>query len=409
MKACKTTRKQRCCALKTYKNLFEKVIAYDNISKAIDRSSLRKRGRKDVIDILEHKDKHIKKIQKILSEKTWQPRKHTAEVINDGIIQKKRLIIRPDYAYEQIIHHCIVQVLMPIISKGMYEYSCGSIPGRGATLGKNYIEKFIRKNNVDNPPKNSRYRKENIKYVLKIDVHHFFQSINVDILKAKFAKIIKDENMLWLLDTVLQSNVVVYEGKDIDNGLPIGYYTSQWFANWYLQDLDHFIKEKLHIRCYVRYMDDMIMFGCNKKNLHKCLESIKEFLKTLDLELKGNHQVFRFDYIDKNGKRRGRCLDFIGFKFYRDRTILRKPIMYKATRKATKLKKKKILTWYDGCQVISYLGYFKHSNTYKIKEKYISSKISVKACKELISRHQKAINLKKSKKCNKIKGKEEKK
>ena len=395
--------------MKTYKNLFEKVIAYDNISKAIDRSSLRKRGRKDVIDILEHKDKHIKKIQKILSEKTWQPRKHTAEVINDGIIQKKRLIIRPDYAYEQIIHHCIVQVLMPIISKGMYEYSCGSIPGRGATLGKNYIEKFIRKNNVDNPPKNSRYRKENIKYVLKIDVHHFFQSINVEILKAKFAKIIKDENMLWLLNTVLQSNVVVYEGKDIDNGLPIGYYTSQWFANWYLQDLDHFIKEKLYIRCYVRYMDDMIMFGCNKKNLHKCLESIKEFLKTLDLELKGNHQVFRFDYIDKNGKRRGRCLDFIGFKFYRDRTILRKPIMYKATRKATKLKKKKILTWYDGCQVISYLGYFKHSNTYKIKEKYISSKISVKACKELISRHQKAINLKKSKKCNKIKGKEEKK
>lgn len=82
--------------------------------------------------------------------------------------------------------------------------------------------------------------------------------------------------------------------------------------------------------------------------------------------------------------------------------------MYKATRKARKLQKKKILTWYDSCQVISYLGYFKHSDTYKVKEKYINNKISVKACKNLISRHSKSLNLKKSKKCNKINNKGEK-
>ena len=211
--------------------------------------------------------------------------------------------------------------------------------------------------------------------------------------------------MLWLLNTILQSNIVSFEGQDVDIGLPIGYYTSQWFANWYL--LDHFIKEKLHIRCYVRYMDDMIMFGKNKKELKCCLEKIREFLKTLDLDIKGNWQIFRFDYIDKNGKRKGRPLDFIGFKFYRDKTILRKPIMYKATRKASKLEKKEKLTWYDACQVLSYMGYFKHSDTWLIREKYIAKKISIKACKSVISKHSKSLNLQKKQNSDKIKEKGE--
>jgi len=208
--------------------------------------------------------------------------------------------------------------------------------------------------------------------------------------------------MLWLLETILTSNIVVYHGEDINVGLPIGYYTSQWFANFYLQNLDHFIKEKLHIRCYIRYIDDMVMFGCNKRDLHKCLTAIKKELKEIDLKLKDNYQIFRFDYIDKDGKRKGRCIDFIGFKFYRDKTLLRKKIMFKAIRKTKAVKRKLKLTWYDACQLLSYLGYFKHSNTYKIKEKYILTKISVKSCKQVISKHSKSLNLKKIEKCNKI-------
>lgn len=393
--------------MRTYKHQFEKVIEYGNLAKAINRSSLRKRDRDDVYDVFLNPDKHIKKIIKQLLEQTWKPRKHRAEVINDGITQKKRLIIRPDFCYEQVIHHAVIQVMQPIFYKGMYEYSCGSIPDRGATLGQKYIEKYIRKNNISNPPKNCKWNKSNIKYVLKLDIHHFFQSINIDILKQKFANKIKDERMLWLLNTILQSNIVSFEGQDVDIGLPIGYYTSQWFANWYLQDLDHFIKENLHIRCYVRYMDDMIMFGKNKKELKRCLEKIREFLKTLDLDIKDNWQIFRFDYIDKNGKRKGRPLDFIGFKFCRDKTILRKPIMYKATRKASKLEKKEKLTWYDACQVLSYMGYFKHSDTWLIREKYIAKKISIKACKSVISKHSKLLNLQKKQNSDKIKEKGE--
>lgn len=213
--------------MRTYKHQFEKVIEYGNLAKAINRSSLRKRDRDDVYDVFLNPDKHIKKITKQLLEQTWKPRKHRAEVINDGITQKKRLIIRPDFCYEQVIHHAVVQVMQPIFYKGMYEYSCGSIPDRGATLGQKYIEKYIRKNNISNPPKNCKWNKSNIKYVLKLDIHHFFQSININILKQKFANKIKDERMLWLLNTILQSNIVSFEGQDVDIGLPIGYYTSQ--------------------------------------------------------------------------------------------------------------------------------------------------------------------------------------
>lgn len=394
--------------MKTYKNLFQKVISYNNLQKAIVRSSLRKRERDDVQDVFNNPDKHIKKIIFLLQTRSWKPRKHIAEEINDGINQKKRLIIRPDFAYEQIIHHAVIQILQPIFLKGMYEYSCGSIPNRGATLGKKYIEKYIKKNNISNPPKNCHLSKSNIKYVLKIDIHHFFQSIDITILKEKFAKIIKDEDMLWLLDTILSSNIVSYKKEDINIGLPIGYYTSQWFANWFLQDLDHFIKEQLHIKCYVRYMDDMVMFGRNKRELHKDLQEIKIFLQNINLSLKDNYQIFRFDYIDQKGKRRGRPLDFIGFKFYRDKITLRKPILYKTTRKVSKLKKKKKLTWYDGCQILSYMGYFKQSNTWKIRQKYITNKISLKACKKVISTHSKKLNLQNNKKNDKIEEREDK-
>lgn len=395
--------------MKTYKKLFDKIISTDNISKAIESSAKKKRERKDVVDILNDKPKHITKIQTMLTNRTWKPRMHEASLINDGTSQKPRIIIRPDYAYEQIVHHCVVQVLIPMFTKGMYEYSCGSIPGRGATLGKNYIKKFIEKNNINNPPKGCKWNKSNIKYVLKIDIKHFFENVDINLLKQKFARAIKDDATLWLIDTILNSNIATYKGQTICVGLPIGYYTSQWFANWYLQDLDHFIKEQLHVLCYVRYMDDMIMFGRNKRELRKHLERIRVFLKGIGLTLKSNYQIFRFDYIGKDGKRRGRCLDFIGFKFYRDKIVLRKAILYKATQKAAKIKKKRKITWYDGCQVISYMGYFKHSDTYKIREKYVASKISVKACKKLISKHSKAINLKKKEKYNKIEIKGEKK
>ena len=126
-------------------------------------------------------------------------------------------------------------------------------------------------------------------------------------MKQRFRKTITDLKFLELVDFVLDSNVgILPDGTVLNKGLPIGYYTSQWFANWFLQPLDHYIKEELRAVCYVRYMDDMVIFGSSKRELHKMFIKIREYLTTLDLEIKDNWQVFLFDYVDKNGVRRGR-------------------------------------------------------------------------------------------------------
>ncbi|MEI8127976.1 MAG: RNA-directed DNA polymerase [bacterium] len=368
--------------MKSYNHLFEELISYDNLHRAIINSSRRKRKREDVQKVLSNPSFYIEKLQAMLLDKTYAIQKHKAIEIFDGSSKKTRLIIQPKYLFEQIIQHAIVQVLSPIFMKGMYEFSCGSIPNRGCHYGKRHIEKFIREN--ENSPE--------IKYILKMDIHHYYQSVDIGILKEKLKKIIRDEKMLYVIDLVLDSNIAEHEGELINMGLPIGFYTSQWFANWFLQDFDHIIKEKLHTKCYVRYVDDIVLFNKNKKELHKNFATLKKYLNSVNLEIKGNWQVFKFEYTTSKGNKIGRPLDFMGFKFYRDKTTLRKSIMLKATRKALRLKNKEKITWYDASQLLSYMGWFKSTDTYNVFQKYIKPNVNIKACKLKIGQRQRLIN-----------------
>ncbi|MFI3202524.1 MAG: RNA-directed DNA polymerase, partial [Eubacteriales bacterium] len=337
----------------------------------------------DVAKILKNKSENAGIIKKILESEEYKIPTHEIVEINDGFSKKKRKIIKPKYKYEQIIHHAIVQTIEPIITRGMYEYSCGSIPGRGGHYGKKYIERFINKNQKE------------IKYCCKMDIYHFFQSVNHKKIKELFRKKIRDEKLIRLLEKHIDAYCDHEEGGE-KYGIPLGYYTSQWFSNWYLQQLDHHIK-KSGAKCYVRYMDDMIIFGRNKKSLHKLRKEISRFLKEeLDLEMKGNWQVFRFDFMTKDKIRKGRHLDFMGYRFYRDKTTLRKTIMLRATRKAAKMHKKEKITWCDASQMLSYLGWIKTADCHGSYEKYIKEKVNVKKLKKIISnknRRENEINI----------------
>ena len=116
------------------------------------------------------------------------------------------MIEKPRYNYEQVIHHIVVAACYDIFMKGMYEFSCGSVPNRGAHYGKRYIEKWIQTD------------KKNCKYVLKMDIRHFFESIDHDVLKGWLAKKIRDKRMLYILELII-------DGSEV--GLPLGFYTSQ--------------------------------------------------------------------------------------------------------------------------------------------------------------------------------------
>lgn len=293
----------------------------------------------------------------------YQNAKHHPILIHDGINRKKRTIIVPTFK-ELTVQHAVVIAMMPVFTRGMYEHSYASIPGRGAHKAKKVIEKWIRND------------RKNVKYVLKMDIRHFFDSVPHDRLKKKLTERVHDKRFLDLLFKIIDVTEV---------GLPLGFYTSQWFSNWYLEGLDHYIKEKLGAVHYVRYMDDMVVFGANKKQLHRMRAEIDAYLRReLGLELKGNWQVFRFDYIRK-GMRYGRDLDFMGFRFFRDRTILRRSIMLKATRKAKAISKKEKATIYDIRQMLSYVGWIDATDTYAMYEARIKPHVNIQKFKRRIS------------------------
>ena len=162
-----------------------------------------------------------------------------------------------------------------------------------------------------------------------------------------------------------------------------GNFTSQWFANFNLQDLDHYIKEQLKVKYYIRYMDDMVLFHRNKKELHKIRIKIEEFLKKEDLKLKGNWQLFKTE---------SRPLDFLGYRFYRGYTTLRRSNFLRIRRRLKKISKKKELDVKDAAAVISYRGYLKHANSYNYQQKYVRNTVPIKKCKEVIKNASRKYN-----------------
>lgn len=353
--------------MKSYNHLYEKFIEDGNKIVAIHDSARGKKDRRGVREFLDDEDGGIARVDKYLH--PYRNSKHKPVQIYDGITRKKRVIIVPKY-YEQVVHHMVVNTLRPIIEHGMYEHSYASIPGRGAHQGKKAIEKWIRRD-----PKNC-------KYCLKMDIRKFFDSIPHDILLKKMRDRIHDERFMEILEEIISVT---------DRGLPLGFYTSQWLSNWYLQDLDHYIKEQLRAPHYIRYMDDMVVFGSNKRKLHRMRIDIDEYLQThLGLQLKDNWQVFRFDYI-RAGKHRGRMLDYMGFRFYRDRTTMRRSIMLKATRKARRVGRKEKPTVFEIRQMLSYIGWIGCTNAYNMYLERIKPYVNVQNFKRRISRYDKSV------------------
>lgn len=356
--------------MKSYNHLFEKYISKENYYLAVKNATRHKSGKKRKYKKARYFKSNVEKLKPSLLEyaRNFKSEKHKRVEIYDGIQRKKRTIIVPSMR-EQVVHHMVVNVMKPIWLKSMYEHSYGSIPNKGAHLAKKTIEKWIHNKDKD------------MKYCLKLDISKFFDSIPHDILKSKLALQIHDKQFLNIFYEILSVQEV---------GIPLGFYTSQWIANWYLTDLDHYIKEILKVKYYVRYMDDMVLFGASKKRLHKVRKCIQGYLENeLGLRLKSNWQVFLFDYVRTDGTHIGRDLDFMGFRFFRDRTILRKSIMLKATRKARKLNKKLFKTVHECRQMLSYLGWVDCTDTYGLYKKQIKPFVSFKRLKKRVSSYDK--------------------
>jgi len=429
--------------MRSYNNLYEQMLQDDYIKQCFKKAAKKKKNRKDVREVLNDLDEHTELLKKMLAEELFIPDHHKPSIINESSNKKTRRILKPHYKYEQVIHHCVIGQFKAIVMNGLYEFSCGSIPKRGVHYGKKYMRKWLDSYNGKKS------------FVLKMDVHHFFESINRRIIKRKLKEVIRDKRFYRLLCILIEHDKIALVAKILTNagieideeqtktlvgciafddvsgaltilrnigivgvmyeelrkvieemkkGVPLGYFTSQWFGNFYLKALDHYIKEELHAEYYMRYMDDMVILGKSKKKLHKIHRSIEMYLnENLNLEIKKDWQVFRFEYpvtedgkpvFDKNGKQvtKGRMLDFMGFQFHHDRTTIRKSNIESARRKANHISKQEKISWYNASVMLSYMGLFKHTDTYNYYIEHIKPKVNIKKLKRIISKHSRREN-----------------
>ena len=346
--------------MKRYNDIYSKITNYENIMLAISKASRGKTKRSNVKKILERQEYYAFELRNMLINKSYIPSKCNEVKIFDGARKKERIISKPRFYPDQCIHWAIMLQIEPLLHKRMYRWCCASIKNRGIHYASKKVKKVLKDDNF------------HTKYCVQLDVHHFYQSINQDILIKTLEKIFKDKDLIWLLSVII---------KSYKEGLPIGYYTSQWLANLYLLELDNYIKHDLKVKHYLRYMDDMLLFGSNKRKLHKNRIDIERYLNNkLDLKLKPNYQLYKTD---------SRPVDFLGYRFHRGYTTLRKSNFLRIKRRIKRIYKKGDISLHDAYSVISYNGWVVHSNCYKFFNKYIKPYISIEQCKNIIRQDMK--------------------
>lgn len=330
--------------MKRYNNLFEKIVSLDNIKLAHEKARRGKRHYKEVIMVNAEPGKYFQEIRKMLVEKTFINSKYTkvTKITDNG---KVREILKLPYYPDRIIHHAIMNVLEPIWFKTLIRDTYSSIKGRGIHDGVKRVKEALRD-------------KENTQFCLKLDIQKFYPSINNELLKLTIRKKIKDSDVLWLLDEIIDST----------KGVPIGNYLSQYFANLFLNDFDHWIKENHKEKYYFRYCDDIVILHKSKQHLHRLQREIVQYLAGCELKVKSNWQVFPINI---------RGIDFLGYRFFHNYVLVRKSISQKLIKKTALIRK----GWENAKptevinSIMSYMGWLKYANAKNLFNKIIDKEI----------------------------------
>lgn len=260
-------------------DLYPRVWAFENLYLAYRKARKGKRGRPPAASFEFDLENNILMVQEELRKKTYRPGPYVSFYIHEP---KKRLISAAPFR-DRVVHHAVCNVIEPLFERRFIFDSYANRAGKGTHRALNRCQEFAR-----------RYR-----YVLQCDLKQFFPSIDYAILREILARVISDQDMLWLVDQILASGVGVlseeyemiwFPGDDLlascrHRGLPIGNLTSQFWANVYLNPFDHFVKRELRCSAYLRYVDDFLLFAEDKETLWKWREAIQERLARFRLAM----------------------------------------------------------------------------------------------------------------------------
>ena len=314
-------------SMKRYNGLWQQVCSRENIGLAYQRAKKGKSHYREVQLVEKNKEWHFNELQMMLTDKTFRNSPYREELRNDS--GKERLIKILPFWPDRIAQHCVANVVEPLLNKSLVRDTYSSIKRRGVHDGVRRIKRAMED-------------RKGTAFCLKLDIKKYYDSINNDLLKIMVRRKIKDLDVLWMLDLVIDSAI----------GVPIGNYLSPIFGNLYLSPVDHYAKEVLKCRYYYRYCDDIVVLSSSKERLHLVRQEIEKAVNDLKLEIKSSWQIFPVD---------SRGVDFLGYRFFHGFTLVRKSIVQNFKKKMKRGKSESIPAYY---------GWFCHANSYRLRRKY---------------------------------------
>ena len=352
--------------MKTYSGLYSQICAFENLWKAACQAQRGKRFQHNVARFNFHRERELFRLQEELLAQTYHPGTYREFTIYEP---KKRMISAAPYR-DRVVHHALCNIIEPIFNRTFIFDSYACRLGKGTHRAVNRFTQFCRQN----------------RYVLKADIQKYFPSIDHEILKALVRRKIRDDQTLWLIDLIIDSSnpqepvIAYFPGDDLftpddrRHGIPIGNLTSQFLANVYLNPFDHFIKEQLRCRYYIRYCDDFVVLNDDKAWLHKVKAQMEEYLMSLRLKLhRRKSQVFPV----KDGT------DFLGYRIFPTHRRVRRESITRFRRRMRRLQeeyaKGEITLSHIKQSIQSWLGHVSHADSYGLRKQLLREIVFVRA------------------------------
>jgi retron-type reverse transcriptase len=343
--------------MKTYKNLYPRICSFENLLLAAKKAQKGKRFKTNTAEFNFQLERELLTLQQELLSQTYQPGGYHEFYIFDP---KKRLISAAPYR-DRVIHHALCNVIEPIFDKTFIYDSYACRKGKGQHKAVQRFTQFCQNN----------------KYVLKCDIRKYFPTIDHEILKEKIRQKIADKKTLWLIDLIIDSSneqervEQYFWGDDLFSqlrrkGIPIGNLTSQFFANIYLNDMDHFIKEDLHCRFYIRYCDDFVILDNEKSRLHEIKTAISTFLEGERLRL---HPKKCLVFPTRLGT------EFLGYRIFPTHKRLRKANIRRFNKRLKQLQEQYSRYEIDlkevNQSIVSWVGHASHADTHNLRRQIL--------------------------------------
>ena len=327
--------------------LVEAMADYANVQKAYNKARKCKRYRKDVLLFTKDKEDNLETVRNDILGLSYEPSEYRYFKVYEP---KERQIMALPF-YDRVVQHAINNVLEPIFNQRFIFHSYACRKTKGMHAASDTLQEWLyewQKFHPDQPL-----------YAIKADIHHYFQSINHDVLKAELRKVIKDAGALVLIDRIIDHNGQMPDGV----GIPVGNLTSQLFANIYLNKLDQYIKHTLGAKYYMLYMDDFIILSPDKEQLRRWLADIERFLRDeLKLELNPKTTILAA----KNG------IDFVGYKHRATHRKVRPDSVKRIKKTIKKYESGKITKEQLQKSIASWTGHAGHADSYNLQKKVIA-------------------------------------